>query len=46
MCQFTGWFTAGTADRLFREFGYEVDKLRKDAAGKNSQDFLLISGSL
>ena len=39
MCQFTGWFTANTADKLFRECGYEVDKLRKDACRKEFSGF-------
>ena len=39
MCSFTGWISAGAADSLFSNLGYNVTKLRKAACKKEFKGF-------
>ena len=41
MCQFTGWFSADAAAKLFNESGYDVQKLRMEACKKEFSGFPL-----
>jgi len=41
MCQFTGWFSADAAAKLFSESGYDVQKLRMEACKKEFSGFPL-----
>jgi Zn-dependent M28 family amino/carboxypeptidase len=39
LCDFTGWFSSGAADTLFKTLGYNVSDLRKDACKKEFRGF-------
>jgi Zn-dependent M28 family amino/carboxypeptidase len=39
LCRFTGWLTAGSADELFGDIGYNVSELRKEACKKDFRGF-------
>jgi Zn-dependent M28 family amino/carboxypeptidase len=43
LCQFTGWFSGGSADTLFGNLGLKVADLRKDACSKDFKGFSLNS---
>jgi len=39
LCDFTGWFSSGAADTLFKSQGYNISDLRKDACKKDFRGF-------
>lgn len=41
LCQFTGWFSETSAERLFKECGLNVSNLRKEACKKGFRGFPL-----
>lgn len=43
LCDFTGWFSAGAADTLFKTLGYSISELRKDACKKDFRGFKMNS---
>jgi len=39
LCDFTGWFSTGAADTLFKTLGYNISDLRKEACKKDFKGF-------